>query len=184
MNKKSGLSLIELLIAIAITGILAAAMIPSISTFLKNQRTQSAAFSLATALRLAKTEAIEHQISAGVCLSTNNDNTACDSGWDASSTEQKNWIVFLDADGNHQFTNTTTDRILKVLPGPTPNSVEFTLGGNIIDGLLFFTPMGFYHVSTTSTITIKPTTGCQGNFAQLLTITATGNVSINNTGCE
>lgn len=183
MSKRTGLSLIELLIAIAITAILAAAMTPSISTFLKNQRTQSAALSLATALRLAKTEAIEHQVSAGVCLSTDNDNTACDSHWDTSTSVQKNWIVFLDVDGNNQLTNTATDRVLKVLPGPSPNNITFTLSGNIIDGVLFFTPMGFYRISTTSTITIKPTTGCEGNFAQLLTISATGNVSVNNTGC-
>lgn len=168
---------------IAITGILAAAMIPSINTFIKNQRTQAAAFSLATALRLAKTEAIEHQIAAGVCLSSNNNNIACDSSWDSADSAQKNWIIFSDIDGNNQLTDTTLDRVLQVLAGPEPQSVQFTFSDNIINGSLLFTPMGFYNLNAESTITIQPITGCTGKSAQTITITATGTIAINATSC-
>jgi prepilin-type N-terminal cleavage/methylation domain-containing protein len=183
MKKQSGLSLIELLIVITIVSIVTLAMIPSMSTFFKNQRTQAAASSLATALRLAKSEAIEHQSYAGVCLSTDNTNTDCGTDWDTSSTDQKNWIVFLDLDSNRQLTNSTKDRVIKIIPGPQPKSVEFSLSDNVINGAIIFSPMGFYSLSTDSTVTMKPLTGCTGQHAQVLKITATGTVSINNGSC-
>jgi len=58
-RRACGFSLIELMVAIAIAGILMAVGIPSIQTLLNNQKMKSATFDLVTTAMLARSEAIK-----------------------------------------------------------------------------------------------------------------------------
>ncbi len=58
-RRAHGFSLIELMVAIAIAGILMAVGVPSIKTLLNNQKMKSATFDLVTTAMLARSEAIK-----------------------------------------------------------------------------------------------------------------------------
>lgn len=58
-RRAHGFSLIELMVAVAIAGILMAIGVPSIKTLLNNQKMKSATFDLVTTAMLARSEAIK-----------------------------------------------------------------------------------------------------------------------------
>lgn len=89
MNKKqgSGFTLIELMIAVAIVGILASLAVPSFSKMIERNRLKEAVESLKSDLMFARTEAIKQstniQVSLAIdgsswCYGIDDDNTACD----------------------------------------------------------------------------------------------------------
>ncbi|MDD2833316.1 MAG: GspH/FimT family pseudopilin [Methylotenera sp.] len=59
-NRDSGFSLIELMIAVAIFGILASIAVPSYTTWFQNSRIRNAADAIQTGLQKARVEAIKH----------------------------------------------------------------------------------------------------------------------------
>lgn len=65
----SGFSLVELLIAIMIVGILAAIAVPSYREFVAGQRIKTASFDLMAALTLARSEAVKRNASAASSVS-------------------------------------------------------------------------------------------------------------------
>lgn len=81
-----GLTLIELLVAIAVLAILLTAAVPGFRAFVENSRATAASNELATALALARSEAIKRGLSASVCPG--------DNGWDGG------WRVLLGANCN------------------------------------------------------------------------------------
>lgn len=84
--RSSGFSLIELLIVIAITGIVAALAVPSYQDMLERNRLKQAAESLAADMRYARTEALKRStdlkltLTAGWCYGIDDGDTACACG--------------------------------------------------------------------------------------------------------
>ena len=89
MNKRHGLgfTLTELMIAVAIAGILASLAVPSFSRMIERNKLKEATESLKADLMFARTEAIKRSTNLNVSLATNggswcygidDDNTACD----------------------------------------------------------------------------------------------------------
>ncbi len=72
-KEKSGFTLIELIITIAILGTLASIMIPAFSVWLPGYRLKSAARDVFSNMQLAKLEAIKRNQNCSVTMDTGND---------------------------------------------------------------------------------------------------------------
>jgi type IV fimbrial biogenesis protein FimT len=89
-RKHQGLTILELLIVLAILGILAAVSFPGFMDTLGRMSANTAARSLASALSLARSEAVKAGMDVSLCPS--------DDGLDcAAGSWNSGWIVFIDA---------------------------------------------------------------------------------------
>ncbi|MFC1777842.1 GspH/FimT family pseudopilin [Pseudomonadota bacterium] len=116
--KIKGLTLIELMITLAIAGILIASAAPSMREFIQNNRSATQINELQATLNLGRSEAIKRNNNITVCKSSNG--TGCAGTW------QDGWIVFVDndLDGN---VDAGVDEILRVHGGLVEgNTLRFT----------------------------------------------------------
>jgi type IV fimbrial biogenesis protein FimT len=114
-----GFTIIELLVAMVVAGILAAIGIPAFSSFVQNDRDTGQINSLAMSLNLARSEAVKRNTSAGVTVCPSS-NGACNSpagGWAAG------WLV-LDLDPNN-----TLAPVLQQVPALAGTNVLTATGG-------------------------------------------------------
>lgn len=80
-----GFTLVEMLVTLAIAGILVALAAPAMSSFLAEQAAAGNADELAAAFRFARSEAVKRSASVTVCASS--DGSSCGDDWSAG------WIV-------------------------------------------------------------------------------------------
>ncbi|KVW93452.1 GspH/FimT family pseudopilin [Thiobacillus denitrificans] len=93
-TKLTGFTLIELMVTIAVLGILLSIGIPSYQNMVLNSRITAQANQVITALNYARSEAVKRAAPATVC--STNGGAAC-----AGSTNwSTGWLVFADANGN------------------------------------------------------------------------------------
>ncbi len=114
MKKYTGFTLIELMITLAIVGVLLTVGVPSLKSFMQGSRLISTTNELLSAIHVARSEAIKLNKRVTICTSTNG--TSCTSP--PSGNWRKGWIVFADANGDlagtgTACTNTTTDCLLR-----------------------------------------------------------------------
>lgn len=120
MNNFRGFSLIELMITLAVIVVLLTVGVPTFNTFIKNNRLKTATNNFATALNLARSEAIKRGLRVSVCKSDNGATCAAVNGWD------QGWIVFTDQNNNAAY-NSASETLLRVFSGLSP---ALTLTGN------------------------------------------------------
>jgi type IV fimbrial biogenesis protein FimT len=142
-RKISGFTLLELLVTLAIAGIVVAVGIPSFNGTLDNQRMTSATNDLVMSLNLAKSEAIKRVAYVTVCRSsTGNSCTGGSTSWDDG------WIVFTKAAAGNFGKVENTDEVLRIFRG-LRDGITVTPTGNI-DGFVTFRPTGTIGTSTTN----------------------------------
>ncbi len=102
INKIKGYSLIELLIVVAMVGILAALSAPAFQDTIEATNTNSQIKVMLTTLNLARSEAIKRGQDVSICAS--NDGADCDEDdW------SEGWIVFVDNNGDADGTAGSVD---------------------------------------------------------------------------
>lgn len=95
--RQPGITLLELMLTVAIIGILALLVAPSLDSMLKANRTRTVASELLAALNLARSEAARRGQPVSICRSSDGSSCATGgTGWD------KGWIVFVNADGRDE----------------------------------------------------------------------------------
>ena len=133
MKKESGFTMIELLITLAIAGLVMGFAIPSMQTFVKNERLTTQINTLVSHLAYARSTAVTQRRQVILCAS---DNTTSCSGTDWA----KGWILFIDIDNDSGFTAGFDDilRVKQVLAGG--NSLVSSTGDIIIYDNRGFSP--------------------------------------------
>lgn len=105
-KSNTGFTLIEILVTIAIVGIVASFAIPSFNNLIVSNRNTTAANELMANLLLAKSEALKRSSNVTLCPSA--DQSTCSGSSDYST----GWIVFLDCNDN----NSTNDAVANCGP--------------------------------------------------------------------
>ncbi len=100
MNSR-GFTLLELLISVAVMGIIATTAIPSFVDVIKDSRISSSLINLKSDLYLARSTAIRYNRHAIICTSnTNNTNCSGSANW------ENGWMVFIDANKDGECNST------------------------------------------------------------------------------
>jgi len=113
-----GFSIVELMIAVVILGILMGIGIPSFQSTVKNNRMTSELNAFITALNQARSEAVKQNLEVALCPSTNGTSCAGSTSWETG------WVVYVDRDndgvidgGNACGAAATDDCMLSVQSG-------------------------------------------------------------------
>ncbi len=122
---QTGVTLVEMLVVMAIVGVLAALSGPSFVRLIQTTRMDTRAESLLAIVNQARAEAIAQRRVVTVCGSL--DGVTCNNGgWSA------NWLSFIDMDGDGVIDNggANPDRVLKTVTNSHPNITTQRTGAN------------------------------------------------------
>jgi prepilin-type N-terminal cleavage/methylation domain-containing protein len=168
MNKKttSGLTLVELVITIAVAGILAGLAIPSFRDMIQNNRMASHANELVSSVNLARNEAVKR----GVQVKIKAAGTATDNEWG------KGWKVWVDDDGDGTING--TEVVLRDV-GEFNSSIELDSTGNT--SLFVYQADGSLGAAQTLRLCDSTKSGEKG---REITIAPSGRVSVSDYTCS
>ena len=165
MKKKSGFTLLEMLITLAVISVIVAFAVPSMTEFSKNDRLTTNVNTLVGHLAYARSEAVKRSVQVSLCVS-NNSGTAtpgCTGGnW------QDGWIVYIDADGDNSYS--ANEEVLRAQQAFTGNNTLVPAGG--IGNQVTYDYRGFV-TATGSFLLCDERPGPHG---KTVTITTTGRV--------
>ncbi|MGV8921972.1 MAG: GspH/FimT family pseudopilin [Thermomonas sp.] len=111
MRRNMGFTLIEAMISVSVSGILAAVAAPSFVGLVEHQRTSAAISSLTTHMALARIAAISRNRRAVLCPSVDGSQCRTDTDWSGG------WMLFMDDDGNRK--PDASEQVLRVDLAPT-----------------------------------------------------------------
>src|SRR5690606_32342836 len=108
-NNAAGVSLIELLVAVAIVAILLAIAFPNFEGSMRRNRLATTTNELLGSVALARSEAIRNTRGAGICAST--DGLTCGNDWN------EGWLVWVDGDtsGPYGAFDASVDEVVRVI---------------------------------------------------------------------
>lgn len=127
-----GFSLVEMMVTIAVIGVLAAIAFPSFTAIVNNGRLSGMTNELVASIQVARSEAIRRNVRTVVCPSANG--TTCSGGanWSAG------WMVFFDINRDNA-PGGVGEAVLRYVQGTAPAQV---LTSSNIAGALVFRPDG------------------------------------------
>lgn len=157
--KQTGLTMVEILITLSITAVMASVSLPPLTNFVESSQANSEAANLFTSLLLARSDSATRNSMVTLCKIDQTAPTSCDN----TESWQSGWISFedIDADGvrdvGEEIINTSTG----MLANASVTTVNYT---NVIS----FLPSG--GITTNGSINIC----VSGNFSNTIFINATG----------
>mgnify|MGYP000891361647 CR=1 FL=1 len=137
-QRDRGITLIELMVTVAIVGILATLAAPAFDSMLKANRTRTVANELMASLNLARSEAMRRGQPVSICRSNDGSNCASSgTGWN------QGWIVFINE--NHSSVSASEkespkrdkdEQILQIRQN-LPADVSVRPNGNFTDAITY-----------------------------------------------
>lgn len=131
IQKQRGLTLLELLTVIVITGLLLGLAIPSFNQLLGRNQLTTATNTLVAALALARSEAVKRSVRTTLCASAD--------GVDCGGSFGQGWIVFVDPDGNGKVDD--PQRLVRVYE-PLPAGISAAPAGGSISSFVSYAADG------------------------------------------
>ena len=139
-----GFSIVELMIVIAITAILAALAVPSYFQYMANSNAASIAAQLQTSIRLAKSEAQHRGLQVKICALAsgsatptaavpgicNTSNNSWDNGWQIVTVGTNQLVHFVQPNVTNAIATTINNIVFQPSGIPVPNSSSFTITPN------------------------------------------------------
>jgi len=122
INHDKGYTLLEIMVTLAIAAVLLAVGVPSLTSFIKNNRMLAESNGLMTAIKTARSEAMSRRTVVTVCRSS--DRINCDGTGD-------NYIAFSDTGTSNTFDG-TDDYIYQTTIDATNLSISYSGGAAII----------------------------------------------------
>ena len=139
ISRQRGFTLIELMVAVAIMGILLAFAIPNFETFVNTNRLAAAANEMIASIQTARMESLRRNNRVVVCLSA----TPGSATPSCATTGITGWITFLDVDKSGTFT--ANDKLLRA---STLKDRVVVLTSPSVTGKVIFRSDGFARTST------------------------------------
>lgn len=102
MKTQSAFTLIELMVTIAIAGILLAIAVPSFSELVSNNRLSARSNEMVSAIAFARSEAMKRGRPVTLCRSANS-GSGVETGWSCATGSggwETGWVVFVDTDND------------------------------------------------------------------------------------
>src|SRR5262245_60959819 len=103
----SGFTLLELMIALTVLGILLGLAVPGFREFTRQNRVTAAQNDLATAINLTRSEALRRSTPTSLCASADGASCASAANWGSG------WIVFSDGTGTQGTVDSPGDEIVQ-----------------------------------------------------------------------
>lgn len=167
-NSCRGMTLIELMTALSVLGILLAMATPSFRSFTANSRTTATTNDLVTALNVARSEALRRSTVVIVCPSNDQANCINSNDWSTG------WIVFADRNGSGTV---NTDELVQAWQGSGGMSVAADANRVAYNVMGMREPM-------TGTVQITVTApGCKGNNRGRTQILPAGTIQSTKVAC-
>lgn len=138
-----GFTIIEVLVVVAIVGILLAIAMPSMTRFAAEWQMKSAANSLIGQLRLARAEAVRTARPVVMCPAKA-DFSDCAASMPANTDWKSGWLLFVDNNNNGTFSASNGDVVLKKQDA-LAGLAEMTK--STADGLIFY-PTGLMRLGS------------------------------------
>lgn len=166
-HQPSGFTLTELMIVLAIMGIIGSMAVPSFSRSIKENRNEASSNALLTSLSLARTEAIRRAGTVTACPSA--DGGTCSTDWATG------WIVFVD---NANSATPQVGTVLQSESGLEETTVTRTSGANT---WVRFSSRGGAESATV--LKVAPSTCDVSDHYRNIKVLASGRTSITKIAC-
>ncbi|HEY7886272.1 MAG TPA: GspH/FimT family pseudopilin [Cellvibrionaceae bacterium] len=177
MQRMRGFTIIELMVTIAVVGVLVALAAPSFRTMILNQQSEGLGENLVTAFQLARSEAVRRGGFVSVCPA-NADGTACANAWNNEGV-----LVIVDsatAPGAGSVVLDSQDDRLRHMDFNNDNAVVTRNGGPTF---LRFDGRGMLANSDDPLQLTSHVTGCVGDRQRTLVVNRAGMISIDRSEC-
>lgn len=173
MPRRSGFTLTELMVTVAMAAIVLTAGVPSFQTTIKNNRLTTATNALVGALNLARSEAIKRGVRVTVCKSADGNSCTTSGNW------EQGWIVFAEQDeGNAAYFDSASETLLRAYERVT-GSITLVGNANVADYVSYVASGQSQLISGAFQAgTIKICDDRSGNVGRNIVLSQTGRVRI------
>ncbi len=120
--------MLELMLAVAILGIVATLGMPNLSQTVQNAHVRANATSLHSYLAFARRYALTHHVNVQLCQRPKSGALGCEANFAAGRAWDTGWIVFVDTDRDNTV---HSDEIIKIMPPLTQAHIRFNQRGRL-----------------------------------------------------